>query len=68
MSADLYNTREEAVQAAIELAEIGDTLVLCRGDWISCQDMETCQMCVRITVTDGLTADKALAMAKASLS
>lgn len=68
MDADLYDTKEEAIQAAIDMAEIGAKIVMCRGDWISCQDMETCQMCLRITVVEGLTAEQALAMARASLS
>ncbi len=63
MNADLHDTKEEAIQAAIDMAEIGATIVVCRGDWISCGNSEGCQMCARVTVIEGLTVADVLGAA-----
>ncbi|YP_010115342.1 hypothetical protein PBC5_gp25 [Sinorhizobium phage PBC5] len=62
---DLYDCREAAVQAAIDIATIGSTLTICRGDWETCCDGEFCPMCARVIVTEGLEACDALAAAQA---
>lgn len=61
---DQYETKEDAIQAAIDTSEIGDGIVICRGEWTECPDGETCEFCARIVVTAGLTARQALAMAR----
>ncbi|MBD9539936.1 hypothetical protein IB276_10785 [Ensifer sp. ENS04] len=64
---DMYADREAAVQAAIDMAEIGTQLVICRAaDWGACNDDgEVCPMCARVVVTEGLEAREALAAAQA---
>lgn len=61
---DQHDTKEDAIQAAIDISEIGDGIVICRGDWSNCPDGEICEFCARIVVTPGLTASAALAMAR----
>lgn len=61
---DEYLSKEDAIQAAIDTSEIGDRVVICRGEWNDCGDGEICEFCARITVTPGLTASAALAMAR----
>lgn len=63
---DLYGTKEEAVQAAIDSSEDGDNIVLCRGQWSGCTAgrMEACEFCARIPWRPGLTAAEALAAAR----
>lgn len=63
---DLYEDREDAVQAALDKAKLGDKVIICRGDWGKCPaDGEICPMCARVVVTEGMTARDALAAAKA---
>lgn len=63
---DLFATREEAVQAAIDSSQEGDNIVICRGEWASCPAgrMESCEFCARIPWAPGLTASDALSRAK----
>lgn len=62
---DLYDSKADAIQAALDTSDIGDTLIICRGDWAKCADGQICPMCARVTVTEDMTADDALAAARA---
>jgi len=61
----LYDTKEEALEAALSDSLPGERLVVCRGDWAKCPQSEICDMCARVTVVDGMTAGDVLAQAKA---
>ncbi|AWN47135.1 hypothetical protein DK419_13110 [Methylobacterium terrae] len=65
---DLYATKQEAVQAAIDACEDGDNIVVCRGNWSTCASgrMEACEFCARVRWAPGLTADEVLQRAAAS--
>lgn len=65
---DLYATQAEAVQAAIDMCEPGERVVICRGNWGSCPsgDMEACEFCARVPWRPGLTAADVLAAAKSN--
>lgn len=62
---DLYDDREDAVQAALDGSDIGGRIIICRGNWASCPNGEVCPMCARVTVVEGMTARDALALATA---
>ncbi|MDN3622600.1 hypothetical protein [Methylobacterium isbiliense] len=68
IDADLYATKEEAVQAAINACEAGDNVVICRGTWADCAvgRMEACEFCARIPWVPGLTAADAMMRARAN--
>lgn len=61
---DLYDDKEDAIQAALDGADIGSHIIVCRSDWGNCPNGEICQMCARVEVTDGITARDILNMAK----
>ena len=63
---DLYEDREDAIQAALDTSETGDKIIICRGDWATCPEGEICPMCARVVVTEGMTARDALDAAKAA--
>lgn len=63
---ELFGTKEDAIQSAIEWADIGDVIHICRGEPAECPDGETCPMCARVVVTVGMTALDALHLAKAA--
>lgn len=65
---DLHATKAEAVQAAIDACEAGDSVVICRGTWADCAAgrMEACEFCARIPWVPGLTATEALMRARTS--
>ena len=61
---DAHPDKLSAIEAALDDMDSG-TLTICRGDWAKCPDGAICPMCARVTVTPGLTAFDALAMALA---
>ena len=65
---DLYDSRAEAIQAALDSSEAGDTIVVCRGDWTSCAAAraETCEFCARVPWRVGLTTAEVMTLASAS--
>lgn len=65
---DLYGSRAEAIQAALDSSEAGDTIVVCRGEWTSCAAVrgEACEFCARVPWRIGLTAAEVMTLASVS--
>jgi tRNA G26 N,N-dimethylase Trm1 len=65
---DLYGSCAEAVQAAIDTAVSGDTIVVCRGEWRTCTagKQDACEFCARVPYRVGITAEEILSLALAS--
>lgn len=65
---DLYGSRAEAIQAALDSSEAGDTIVVCRGEWTGCAVVraETCEFCARVPWRIGLTAAEVMTLASLS--
>lgn len=61
-------SREEALQQAIDMAEDGDVIVVCRSSVVGCSDghQEDCEFCARVSWVPGLTASDLMQMALSS--
>lgn len=57
---DEFDSKEDCFQYMLDDSELGDLLIICRGDWNSCPQATTCDTCARVTRVRGMTVDDLL--------
>lgn len=63
----IVDTLTDAVQIAIDLTPVGESIVLCRRE-NGCNSGRPCPMCAQVIIFDGMTPADAIAQATAATS
>lgn len=65
LDVDLYDTREDALQAVLDGADPGDCITICRGDWEVCSTGAVCPMCARVKIREDMSVEDVIGASQA---